>query len=143
MGLSIHSNRGGCHVRGYMTSVELLGIPEKLDPLVTDEKAGWLKIFQDLTAVVDSTGICLFTTFAIGLPEVANMLRAAVGWTTSDEEILQIVERIWNLERLFNLRAGFTKADDTLPPRLLEGTPAFRTGQRQVNQLEVMLKEYW
>ena len=130
MGLSYAtSNRGGCHVRGYMTSVEVLGIPEKLDPLVTDEKAGWLKIFQDLTAVVDSTGICLFTTFAIGLPEVANMLRAAVGWTTSDEEILQIGERIWNLERLFNLRAGFTKADDTPAPAAHGRTPPLRTGQ--------------
>ncbi len=144
MGLSYAtSNRGGCHVRGYMTSVEVLGIPEKLDPLVTDEKAGWLKIFQDLTAVVDSTGICLFTTFAIGLPEVANMLRAAVGWTTSDEEILQIGERIWNLERLFNLRAGFTKADDTLPPRLMEEPLPSGPDKGKVNELEVMLKEYY
>ncbi|HHW56011.1 MAG TPA: aldehyde ferredoxin oxidoreductase family protein [Firmicutes bacterium] len=144
MGLSYAtSNRGGCHVRGYMTSVEVLGIPEKLDPLVTDEKAGWLKIFQDLTAVVDSTGICLFTTFAIGLPEVANMLRAAVGWTTSDEEILQIGERIWNLERLFNLRAGFTKADDTLPPRLMEEPLPSGPAKGKVNELEVMLKEYY
>jgi len=121
----------------------VLGIPEKLDPLVTDEKAGWLKIFQDLTAVVDSTGICLFTTFAIGLPEVANMLRAAVGWTTSDEEILQIGERIWNLERLFNLRAGFTKADDTLPPRLMEEPLPSGPAKGKVNELEVMLKEYY
>ncbi|MDD4834799.1 MAG: aldehyde ferredoxin oxidoreductase family protein, partial [Lutispora sp.] len=55
------SNRGGCHVRGYLTSPEILGIPAKLDPLVTTDKATWLKTFQDLTAVVDSAGICLFT----------------------------------------------------------------------------------
>ncbi|HHY36721.1 MAG TPA: aldehyde ferredoxin oxidoreductase family protein [Firmicutes bacterium] len=144
MGLSYAtSNRGGCHVRGYMTSVEVLGIPEKLDPLVTEEKAGWLKIFQDLTAVFDSAGICLFTSFALGLPELADMLRAALGWTESNEEILKIGERIWNLERLFNLRAGFTKADDTLPPRLLKEPLPSGPAKGKVNQLEVMLKEYY
>ncbi|HHW91112.1 MAG TPA: aldehyde ferredoxin oxidoreductase family protein [Firmicutes bacterium] len=144
MGLSYAtSNRGGCHVRGYMTSVEVLGIPEKLDPLVTDEKAGWLKIFQDLTAVFDSAGICLFTSFALGLPDLAGMLRAAVGWGCTDEEILRIGERIWNLERLFNIRAGFTKADDTLPPRLLEEPLPSGPARGKVNQLEVMLKEYY
>ena len=54
-----------------MTSPEILGLPQKLDPLVTTDKPQWLIIFQDLTAVVDSAGICLFTTFAIGLPDIA------------------------------------------------------------------------
>ena len=73
MGLNYATNnRGGCHVRGYMTAPEILGIPEKLDNLITDGKAQWTKIFQDLTAAVDSSGICLFLTFAIGAPEVAE-----------------------------------------------------------------------
>lgn len=45
------SNRGGCHVRGYMISPEVLGLPVKDDPLVTEGKAGMLKTFQDLTAL--------------------------------------------------------------------------------------------
>src|SRR5690554_6817887 len=113
------SNRGGCHVRGYLTSPEVLGIPMKTDPLTTEGKAGLLKLFQDLTALVDSSDICLFTTFAIGLPEIASMLRASTGLEYTDEEFLLAGERIWNLEKLFNLEAGITKADDTLPPRLL------------------------
>ncbi|MDN5332557.1 MAG: aldehyde:ferredoxin oxidoreductase [Tepidanaerobacteraceae bacterium] len=137
------SNRGGCHVRGYMTSPEILGIPVKLDPLVTKDKAKWLKTFQDLTAVVDSAGICLFTTFAIGLPEISAMLKAAIGWDYSDEEVMKIGERIWNLERMFNLGAGFTKADDTLPPRLLNEPLKTGAGKGKVVELDVMLKEYY
>jgi len=137
------SNRGGCHVRGYLTSPEILGIPEKLDPLVTTGKAAWLKIFQDLTAVVDSAGICLFTTFALGLPEISDMLRTALGWDCSDEDILQIGERIWNLEKMFNTEAGFTKADDTLPSRLLNEPLKSGPAKGKVVELETMLKEYY
>ncbi|MCR4431790.1 MAG: aldehyde ferredoxin oxidoreductase family protein [Tepidanaerobacteraceae bacterium] len=137
------SNRGGCHVRGYMTSPEILGIPEKLDPLVTTDKAAWLKTFQDLTAVVDSAGICLFTTFAIGLPEISSMLRDAVGFDASNEEILKAGERIWNLERLFNIAAGFTSEDDTLPPRLLKEPMPSGPAKGKVVELEKMLPEYY
>jgi aldehyde:ferredoxin oxidoreductase len=137
------SNRGGCHVRGYLTSPEILGIPEKLDPLVTEGKAGWLKIFQDLTAVVDSAGICLFTTFAIGLPEISSMLRTATGINATDEEILKAGERIWNLERLFNIKAGFTAADDTLPPRLLKEPLKSGPAKGKVVELDKMLPEYY
>jgi aldehyde:ferredoxin oxidoreductase len=137
------SNRGGCHVRGYMISPEILGLPQKLDPLVTTDKAAWLKIFQDLTATVDSAGICLFTTFAIGLPEIAAMLRTGTGINYTDEEVLQIGERIWNLEKMFNLEAGFTKADDNLPPRLLHDALPSGPAKGKVNQLDIMLPEYY
>ncbi|GAA0177073.1 aldehyde ferredoxin oxidoreductase family protein [Clostridium sediminicola] len=137
------SNRGGCHVRGYLISPEILGLPQKLDPHVTDDKATWLKIFQDLTAVVDSSGMCLFTTFALGLPEVAAQIKAGLGWDCSDEEILKIGERIWNLEKMWNLKAGFTKADDTLPPRLLNEPLPEGPAKGMVNQLDIMLSEYY
>lgn len=137
------SNRGGCHVRGYLTSPEILGIPLKTDPLVTEGKAELLKLFQDLTAMIDSSDICLFTTFAIGLPEISNMLRGATGLELSDEEILQIGERIWNLERLFNIEAGFTRVDDTLPKRLLKEPLTSGPAKGKVAELEVMLEEYY
>lgn len=137
------SNRGGCHVRGYLTSPEILGVPVKIDPLVTTDKAGWLKTFQDLTAVIDSVGICLFTTFGLGLPEIAAMLRNATGIEGSDEEILKAGERIWNLEKLFNLKAGFSKKDDTLPPRLLNEPLTSGPAKGKVAELDVMLKEYY
>jgi len=144
MGLAFAtSNRGGCHVRGYMVSPEILGLPQKLDPLVTTDKAQWLIIFQDLTAVVDSAGICLFTTFAIGLPEISEMIRTAIGYDYTDEEILMAGERIWNLEKLFNLKAGFTKEDDTLPERLLTQPLPEGPAKGRVVELDTMLNEYY
>ncbi|MBR2539273.1 MAG: aldehyde ferredoxin oxidoreductase family protein [Mogibacterium sp.] len=136
------SNRGGCHVRGYMISPEVLGIPVAMDPLVTDGKPGMLKVFQDLTALCDSSGICLFTTFGQGLPEIAGMLREACGWDDeSDEDILLKGERIWNIEKKFNIVAGVEK--DTLPPRLLREKLTTGPAKGKVNELDVMLKEYY
>ena len=144
MGLSYAtSNRGGCHVRGYMTSPEILGIPVKLDPLVTEGKAALLKIFQDLTAVVDSAGICLFTTFGMGLPEIGAQLRPATGYSYTDEEILAIGDRIWNMEKLYNLAEGFSKKDDTLPPRLLKEALPEGPAKGKVCELDEMLPEYY
>ena len=135
------SNRGGCHVRGYMISPEVLGIPLKMDPLVTEGKGALLKTFQDLTALCDSTGICLFTTFGIGLPEIAGQYREAVGSTETDEEILLKGERIWNLEKRFNMEAGVEK--DTLPPRLLREALPSGPAKGKVSELQVMLADYY
>lgn len=137
------SNRGGCHVRGYLTSPEVLGIPEKLDPDSTADKPAWLKTFQDLTAALDSSGICLFTTFAIGAPEIAAMLSAATGIEYSAEDFLTCGDRIWNLERLFNLAAGLTAADDTLPPRLLNEPVESGPAKGKVSKLPEMLPKYY
>ncbi len=144
MGLSYATNnRGGCHVRGYMTAPEILGLPEKLDNLVTDGKAQWTKIFQDLTASVDAAGICLFLTFAIGAPELSEQLMAATGVEYTVEEVMKVGERIWNMERLFNLTNGFTKDDDSLPPRLLKEPVKVGPCKGSVNKLDVMLPEYY
>jgi len=62
--------------------------------------------------------MCLFTTFGIGAEDIAELLSAATGVTFTTEEFMKIGTRIWNLERLFNLKAGFTTADDKLPERL-------------------------
>jgi aldehyde:ferredoxin oxidoreductase len=135
------SNRGGCHVRGYMTSPEILGVPLKVDPLVTEGKPGLLKLFQDLTALVDSTGTCLFSTFGLGLPEIAAEYRTAVGTDESDEDILLKGERVWNLEKMFNIAAGVEK--DTLPPRLLREQLPSGPAKGKVTELQTMLKEYY
>jgi aldehyde:ferredoxin oxidoreductase len=126
-----------------MTSPEVLGIPLQADPDATEGKAGLLKLFQDLTALVDSAGMCLFTTFAIGLPELAAQLRAATGLNLSDEEYLRAGERVWNLEKLFNLKAGLTAKDDTLPPRLLNEPMKDGPHKGKVVKLDVMLPEYY
>ncbi len=137
------SNRGACHLRSYTVASEILGVPEKTDPLVTDGKAGLVKAFQDATAAVDSAGICVFTTFAWTLDDIAPQIDAACegDWTT--EKLLEVGERIWNLERKYNLDAGFTAKDDTLPKRLLKEAAKTGPAKGLVNGLEKMLPEYY
>ena len=137
------SNRGGCHVRGYMISPEILGVPEKLDPFSTEGKAKWVKIFQDLTAIIDSEGLCLFTSFALSLEEYTELYNAVVGTNYSPDEMLKLGEKIWNLEKLFNLKAGFGKGDDTLPERFLKEPMPSGAAKGQVVQLGKTLPEYY
>lgn len=137
------SNRGACHVRGYLISPEILGLPEKLDPFVTEGKAQWVKTFQDLTAVIDSEGLCLFTIFALWAEDYANLLSTVTGFEYSAEEVLKVGERIWNLEKLWNLKVGFTMADDTLPPRFLKDPLPDGAAKGQVVHLDVILPEYY
>ena len=137
------SNRGACHLRSYTVASEVLGIPEKTDPLATDGKAGLVKAFQDATAVFDSSGLCLFTSFAWTLDNVAPQIDAACDgeWTT--ERLLEVGERIWNLERQFNLAAGFTGKDDNLPPRLLKDAAKSGPAEGLTSGLGKMLPEYY
>ena len=121
MGLAYATaNRGACHLRGYTVASEILGIPEKTDPLESAGKAGLVKAFQDATAAVDSAGLCVFTTFAWTMDDIAPQVDAACEGDWSTERMMEVGERIWNLEKDFNQKAGITGADDTLPARLLK-----------------------
>ncbi len=137
------SNRGACHLRSYTVASEVLGIPEKTDPLVTEGKAGLVKAFQDATAAVDSMGLCLFTTFAWTLDNMAPQIDAACEGDWSVERLLEAGERIWNLERDYNLKAGLTGADDTLPSRLLKEAAKTGPAKGKVCGLDEMLPEYY
>ena len=137
------SNRGGCHVRGYMVSPEILGLPQKLDKDSIEGKATWVKIFQDLTAVIDSVGMCLFTSFALGLSDYTAIVNAVAGFNYTDAELLACGERIWNIERLQNLRTGMTTADDTLPERLLKVAISAGPSKGSVHRLPELLPAYY
>ena len=137
------SNRGACHLRSYTVSSEILGIPVKTDPLVTEGKAELVKAFQDATAAVDSTGLCVFTTFGWTLEDIAPQLDAACEGAWSPEKMLEVGERIWNLEREFNLAAGITAKDDTLPARLLKEAAKTGPAKGKVNNLQEMLPKYY
>ena len=137
------SNRGGCHVRGYLISPEVLGVPEKLDRFSLEGKAKWAKLFQDLTAVIDSLGLCLFTSFALDLNDYCELYNCIVGETFTPEDMLIAGERIWNLERLFNLQAGISPEEDTLPKRLLEEPIPEGPSKGHVHRLKELLPEYY
>jgi aldehyde:ferredoxin oxidoreductase len=137
------SNRGACHLRGYTVASEVLGIPVKTDPLVTEGKAELVKAFQDATAAVDSAGLCVFTTFAWSMENIAPQVDAACEGDWSVDRMLEVGERIWNLERDFNMRAGMTADQDTLPKRLLKDAANVGPAKGRVNDLGQMLPEYY
>jgi len=137
------SNRGGCHVRAYLISPEILSLPEKLDRFAIEGKATWVKIFQDLTAFIDSSGICLFTSFALGVEDYKALINAVLGTNWTGEDILLAGERIWNLEKLFNLEAGIDSSQDTLPKRLLEDPISSGPSEGNLSRLSEMLPEYY
>ncbi len=137
------SNRGGCHVRGYMISPEILGLPAKLERLDVKDKPFWTKTFQDLTAFIDGTGLCLFTSFALGADDYANIFNNIVGTNWTGEDVLKAGERIYNIEKLFNIAAGILPEEDTLPPRLLNEPMAEGPNKGNVHRLSELLPEYY
>ena len=137
------SNRGGCHVRGYTIAPEVVGLPVQLDRTVTDDKAFWSKTFQDLTAVIDSMGLCLFTSFALDAPEYTKLLNAACGTEYTPEQVLEIGERIYNIERMFNKAAGMKPEDDRLPKRLLTEPVPAGPSKGMTSQLNITLPQYY
>jgi len=137
------SNRGGCHVRGYLISPEILGVPERLDRFSLEGKATWVKAFQDLTAVIDSLGICLFTSFAVNADDYTDMFNTIVGTEYSTEDMMKAGDRIWNLERMYNLKAGVGPDQDTLPNRLLKEPIAEGPSKGHVHRLSELLPQYY
>jgi aldehyde:ferredoxin oxidoreductase len=137
------SNRGACHLRSYTVASEVLGIPVKTDPLTTEGKPELVKAFQDATAAFDAAGICIFTSFAWTLADVQPQVAAACGEEFTLEKMNEIGERIWNMERDFNNRAGFTPKDDTLPKRLLTEPAKTGPAKGMVNRLGEMLPKYY
>jgi len=115
------SNRGGCHLSAFMAAPEIMGKPVSLNRLRFDGKAAPVQYFQNLAAVIDSLVICPYAAFALGEVELAALLSAATGKAYTGEELLRAGERIYNLERMFNIGAGFSRKDDTLPERFFGG----------------------
>jgi len=136
-------NRGGCHVKGYTIAVEVLGQGPNLDPRVITAKPFWVKLFQDVTAAVDAVGGCIFGTFGMDAGDYAAMISALTGTQYTADSFIKAGERIWNLERLFNLKAGLTKKDDTLPERLLNMPVPEGPAKGMVSRLPEMLPEYY
>lgn len=136
-------NRGGCHVRGYTISPEVLGVPVKVEKDAAEGKPGLVALFQNLTAAIDSSGACLFSTFGAGAENYAEMLSPLVGYKYSADDFVALGERVWNLERLWNLKAGFSAADDTLPARLLNDPIPNGNSKGCVSKLPEMLPVYY
>jgi aldehyde:ferredoxin oxidoreductase len=137
------ANCGAAHVRGYTIAPEVLGNPMKVDKDTIDGKPALVILFQNLTAALDATGSCLFTTFGIGAEEIAEMLSAVTGVAYTTGDFMKCGDRIWNLERQWNLAAGLTAKDDALPPRLLHEPIKTGPSKGMLSRLPEMLPVYY
>jgi aldehyde:ferredoxin oxidoreductase len=141
------SNRGACHLRGYTPSAEVLGVPEKADPIEWEGKGELLIVFQDLHSISDSFDICKFNAFAEGIDEYVKQYNGMTGRDVGEDELLEAGERIYNLERYYNNLAGFDGDDDTLPPRFIEGheeaVPGKGAAEGELVELDELKNEYY
>ena len=117
------SNRGGCHLRSYMISMEVLGLPILIERRTLMFKPDLVALNQDFLAVIDSLVLCKFITLELDDEFITHILTAVTGIEFDRGKLLKTGERIWNLERLFNIREGFTKESDKLPSRLMREIP--------------------
>ncbi len=137
------SNRGGCHMRGNMVGPEVLGLPKMIDRFQVQGKSSFVILHQNSNAAIDSLVLCKFTNMGVADEYFARTLSAVTGIPYATGDMIRVGERVWNLERLYNLREGFSRKDDTLPPRLLSEAPTDGPSKGWVVKLEPMLNEYY
>lgn len=142
---------GASHMRGDPAYFELLGVPISVDPQTWDDKPPVVAKWQDVFSVIDSVGLCVFFTIRylveptlevrpLGIMELLN---AATGAGYSLDELEKAGERIFNAERLFLVRAGFSRKDDSLPPRITSEPLTDGPAKGQVCHLEEMLEVFY
>jgi len=111
------SNRGGCHLRAYPISHEILRKPVATDRFDFAGKARIIKIAEDCNATIDSLVACKFSFFGASLEEYGELLSATTGVEYPPQRLKEIGERIYLTERFYNQLNGFTAQDDRLPVR--------------------------
>jgi aldehyde:ferredoxin oxidoreductase len=137
------NNRGGCHLRSYLVSTEAISTPFAINRFESKGKAGLAKLYQDLTTTIDSMVACLFTSFALNPDLYSKLVGSVMGIEMDGNALLKTGERIWTIEKLFNLREGKSRQDDTLPDRVLN--QPFSSGLSKGHKIEFdeLLNEYY
>lgn len=130
------SNRGACHMRARPFMDDFSNVS-------TEGKAELVKTTQDLIGAIDSAGLCMFANAIFPPEHLTAMIDAACDGDWTLDRLRETGERIWNLERQFNLAAGFTIADDVLPKRTVNEPASGGAGDGQVADLSTMLSEYY
>jgi aldehyde:ferredoxin oxidoreductase len=137
------SNTGACHLCVHTVAHELFGLYEDVEPPITNDRAAFVKTFQDLTALVDACGLCPLVLIGLWVDDIGALLKAATGESMSNEDLLRVGERTWNLERAYNLRAGWKPEDDTLPERMLKEPMPEGPSEGSVCSLTEVLPRYY
>jgi len=137
------SSRGACHLTGFLVALEVLGVPKKINRFSVRGKSDLLFLKQNQSAVEDSLVVCKFVGYALGFEFQARFLSTLLDKKISITDLITIGERIYTLERLFNVREGFSRKDDTLPRRFLETPLQEGPSNGRVVPLEDLLNEYY
>lgn len=137
------SNRGGCHLTGYLAAMEIFAAPKKIPRFSTGGKADLLVLKQDQSVIEDSLIVCKFAGWALNFEFYSRFASAITGREVSVKDLMKIGERVYNLERLFNLREGLTSEDDTLPKRFLEEEMIAGFSKNKKVPLKSMLVNYY
>lgn len=138
-------------MRGDTAYIELLGVPILIDPLTWEGKAELVKDWQDVFTIIDAAGLCVFFTVRnlvtptrdIRPQGIMELLNAATGAGYDLDELIRAGERIFNAERIFMVKAGLSRRDDSLPPRMLQEPIPDGPGRGSVCHLEKMLDPYY
>ncbi|MFW9991374.1 MAG: aldehyde ferredoxin oxidoreductase family protein [Candidatus Odinarchaeota archaeon] len=145
------SNRGGCHITAYIEGPTFLSMPFLIvdDAEVGDilqeipETAKVVKDFEDAFGVFDAIGGCKFMGMVLTADDWAVLISKLLGVEFTADNFRKTGERIYNLERMFNVREGITRTDDTLPKRLLEDPMPEGPAKGHVVKLEPLLDAYY
>jgi aldehyde:ferredoxin oxidoreductase len=137
------SSRGACHLTGFLVALEVLGAPKKIDRFSIRGKSDLLVLKQNQSVVEDSLIVCKFVGYALGLEFQVRFLSTILDKKMSINDLLTIGERIYNLERLFNIREGFSRKDDILPKRFLETPLQDGPSKGKVVPLNDLIDEYY
>lgn len=144
------SNRGACHLQGASHMFEKtvvmpeLGIPEPKERFRTEDHGEFMKTCQDLMCVLDSLKVCKFTLYAgLRTTHLREWLRYVAGWDLTLKELMGIGEGIFNLKRMYNVKCGITRSDDTIPERILKEPRTEGGAKGNLPPLEGMLEEYY
>jgi len=145
------SNIGASHMRGDPAYIEILGVPMLIDPLSWDDKPQLVKDWQDVFAVFDSAGVCVFfsirnyvtATRDIRPEKLLGLVNATTGFDYTLEGLVEAGERVVNAERIFLNRAGFGAKDDSLPARIVSEPLEDGPAKGEVCELDKMLPVYY
>jgi aldehyde:ferredoxin oxidoreductase len=143
------SNRGACHVQASSTFVEgvmpvpLIGYSQMLDPFTSEGKGRMTALMQNLMCHFNALCLCQYMIIPETLDLLPRWLSWVTGWDISTEEFLKTGERIFNMKRLFNVRSGIARKDDSLPPRFLYDAKREGGAKGNLPDLELMLNDYY
>jgi aldehyde:ferredoxin oxidoreductase len=114
------ADRGGCHLRSSTLGPELLGVPSGYDRLSYEGRAELIDAMQLTKIIYNTLPVCLFAGAEIHPEDGAEAVSAVLGLDLTVDDLLKTARRTRTLIRLFNVREGFARADDTLPDRLFD-----------------------